>query len=162
MEKLPSPVWNARLGAAVNARRGLPPLVSAYFRAGREFLASRPSPAQLHELRLATKRLRYTLELFRRCYGPELERYLAELQVLQQALGELNDCVASRHLLTREMPASPLRDKLEKFLSCEEASRSQRVREVWTGQFDAAGREAAWVRYLGRLARGSIRRPATH
>jgi hypothetical protein len=142
MEKLPSPVWNARLGAAVNARRGLPPLVSAYFRAGREFLASRPSPAQLHELRLATKRLRYTLELFRRCYGPELERYLAEL--------------------TREMPASPLRDKLEKFLSCEEASRSQRVREVWTGQFDAAGREAAWVRYLGRLARGSIRRPATH
>jgi len=154
MEKLPSPVWNARLGVAANARRGLPRLVSAYFRAGREFLAGRPSPAQLHELRLATKRLRYTLELFRRCYGPALVRYLTDLQVLQQALGELNDCVASRNLLAREMPASPLRDKVERFLGGEEAARAQKVRRLWTGQVDAAGREVAWVRYLGRHAHG--------
>jgi CHAD domain-containing protein len=149
MEKLPAPVWIARLGAAANARRGLPPLMSAYFRAGREFLAGQPSPAQLHELRLATKRLRYTLELFRRCYGPALDRYMTDLHDLQQALGELNDCVASRNLLAREMPASPLRDRLERFLGAEETSLARQVHELWTGRFDAAGREAAWVRYLG-------------
>ncbi|MGP8245813.1 MAG: CHAD domain-containing protein [Bryobacteraceae bacterium] len=154
MEKLPSPEWNALLGAAANARRGLPPLVGAYFRAGREFLAGRPTPAELHELRLATKRLRYTLELFRRCYGPAFDPYMADLHDLQQALGELNDCVASRNLLARAMPPSPLRDKLERFLGDKEARRARRVREIWTGQFDAAGREAAWVRYLGRQARG--------
>lgn len=151
MEKLPSPAWNARMGAVANARRGLPGLVSSYFRAGREFLASGPAPAQLHELRLATKRLRYTLELFRRCYGPAFDRYLTALHDLQQALGALNDAVASRNLLARAMRPSPLRDRLEWFLKDEETARALRVRGVWT-QFDAAGREAAWVRYLGRQA----------
>jgi CHAD domain-containing protein len=153
LENLPSPDWNALLGAAANARHRLPGLVSAYFRAGREFLASRPAPAQLHELRLATKRLRYTLELFRPCYGPALDRYMTDLHDLQQALGQLNDCVASRNLLARVMPPSPLRDKLERFLDREVAARAREVRRVWTKQLDATGRERAWVKYLARQAR---------
>jgi CHAD domain-containing protein len=153
LEKLPSPDWNALLGAAANARHRLPDLVSAYFRAGREFLASRPALAQLHELRLATKRLRYTLELFRPCYGPALDRYMTDLHDLQQALGQLNDCVASRNLLARAMPPSPLRDKLERFLDREIAVRAREVRRVWTEQLDATGREVAWVKYLARQAR---------
>lgn len=155
MQRLPPPDWNAQLDAATNARSKLPGLVSAYFRAGRQFLAMRPSPAQLHELRLGTKRLRYTLELFRRCYGPALDRYMTDLQVLQQALGELNDCVASRNLLAREMPASPQRDKVERFLQGEETRRARQFLGLWTDRFDAPGREAAWVRYLAAQGRGN-------
>ena len=153
MEKLASPVWRAPVGAAANAQRELPRLVSGYFRAGREFLAAQPSPAELHALRLATKRLRYTLELFRRCYGRALDRYLAGLHDVQQALGELNDCVATRNLLAREMPPSPLHERIERFLSGLEAGRSRQFRRLWTERFDAPGREKAWCGYLARRAR---------
>jgi CHAD domain-containing protein len=158
LEKLPPPEWNALLGAAANAKYGLPPLMAAYFRAAREFLASRPEPARLHELRLATKRLRYTIELFRPCYGPALDRYLAELRDLQQALGQLNDCVASLNLLAQTMPPSPLHQKLDEYLDREITARAAEFYRVWTEQFDAPGRETAWLKYLASHARGGAGR----
>ena len=104
------------MGAMRNARRQLPPLVQAYFARVRELLAADPPPAELHAIRLATKRLRYSLELFRPCYGPGLETRLAALQSLQQILGEVNDCVAAERLLEDLLPATPARSRAEQFL----------------------------------------------
>ena len=64
MDKTTTIAWNRRLTAALNASRTLPLMMRYYFVQGRELLATDPPPAELHVLRLATKRVRYTLELF--------------------------------------------------------------------------------------------------
>ncbi|MEI9973986.1 MAG: CHAD domain-containing protein [Ignavibacteriota bacterium] len=65
------------------------------FRASARMAGERSGTAELHVIRLATKRVRYTLELFRPCYGPGLELRITSLQRLQQLLGEVNDCAAA-------------------------------------------------------------------
>src|ERR1043165_7349357 len=91
--------WVEKIGPAANARRQLPQLVTSYFAFVREQLAGDPSPAKLHRLRLKSKRLRYTLELFRPCYGAGLETRIGELRRLQQLLGEMNDSAATAGLI---------------------------------------------------------------
>ena len=91
--------WDEKAGVLPNARRELPRLVAAYFSRVREVLAEDGSPRKLHRLRLASKRLRYTLELFRPCYPAGLEERLDALKKLQDWLGEVNDAVASARLL---------------------------------------------------------------
>ena len=79
--------WDERAGVAINARRQLPALVTAYYKRVRELLEDDPSAPKLHRVRLATKRLRYTLELFRACYGAGFETRMAELREVQLLLG---------------------------------------------------------------------------
>lgn len=46
----------------------------------------------LHQMRIAAKRLRYSIELFSRCFGEGLAEFAKELAELQTSLGELHDC----------------------------------------------------------------------
>ncbi|HEX8174282.1 MAG TPA: CHAD domain-containing protein [Pyrinomonadaceae bacterium] len=46
----------------------------------------------LHDMRIAAKRLRYSLELFCPCFGDELRAIAKEIAGLQSSLGELHDC----------------------------------------------------------------------
>jgi CHAD domain-containing protein len=48
----------------------------------------------LHKLRIATKRLRYALELFEQCLGDETLGFAKKIARLQESLGELHDCDA--------------------------------------------------------------------
>lgn len=138
--------WNQRAGVAANARRQLPPMVSAYFSRAREFLAEDPSPRQLHGLRLASKRLRYTLELFRPCYpAGGLEERLEALKKLQDWLGEVNDAVASGKLLRGPLKRQP---KLRKFLQERAAEKAAEFARHWKETFDAPGHEAWWTDFL--------------
>lgn len=152
--------WDEKASAAANARRELPPLVARYFARVRELLAKDPSPPELHQLRLATKRLRYTLELFRPCYGPGLETRMAELREVQQLLGEVNDSAATGRLLAKAMREPAQRAQVEKFLGERAARKAQEFRRHWDEVFDAAGRERWWTGYLERQARtpGKTRR----
>jgi CHAD domain-containing protein len=45
-----------------------------------------------HEMRIATKRLRYTLETFAPCYPNQLSQPLQTLRQLQDFLGQMHDC----------------------------------------------------------------------
>jgi CHAD domain-containing protein len=154
--------WNARETPAANARRELPPLVRKFFAEVRAALAARPSPEQLHRVRLAAKRVRYTLELFRACYGPGLEARIGELRSLQQMLGEINDCAATGRLLARRLPASPQRRAAERFLAARIRAKNAELRLLWSQRIDGPGREARWARYLARDSRAprTPRRPA--
>ena len=145
MAKLPRTHWTANQGPAANARRELPPLVSAYFAAIREMVSKTVSPAKMHGLRLATKRLRYTLELFRACYGPGLETRLAELRQVQQLLGDVADSTAARELLAKTASS-----RVRRFLENRESEKAEQFRKFWSGVFDAPGREQWWTRYLSR------------
>jgi CHAD domain-containing protein len=47
---------------------------------------------QLHELRIAFKRLRYALEVFEKCWGDPIMVFAGRVAEMQTALGELHDC----------------------------------------------------------------------
>ena len=135
--------WDERTTAAVNARRVLPDLAAGYFKEVREFLADEHDPKEFHRMRLASKRFRYTLELFRPCYGPGLEDRLDALKKLQDALGDLNDAVASGDLLGGRTGA-----KVEKFLMARAEEKAQEFRVHWTESFDAPKQEDVWLKFL--------------
>jgi len=143
----------ALLSAARHARRTLPPQVRGYFAEVRQLLAASAPPAELHTIRLATKRLRYTLELFRPCYGATLEGCLSALQRLQQLLGEVNDCAAAERLIEGLLPESPIRLRLGHFLRRRASAKAAALRTEWRGRFDAPGREQWWLRYLAKNPR---------
>ena len=160
MSKLHRVAWEERAGAAVNARRELPHLAASYFERVRALLADDPSPVKLHRVRLLTKRLRYTLEPFRPCYGPGLDTRLSALRRIQQSLGEVNDSIAAGRLLSHSMStASPQRARLLNFLEGRAAVKAQEFRKDWAEVFDAPGQELWWTTYLARHARTPGRRP---
>jgi CHAD domain-containing protein len=58
---------------------------------------------QLHEMRIAAKHLRYALELFRVCFGPDIEDRIDDVKETQEQVGQIHDCdvlieVLKRHL----------------------------------------------------------------
>jgi CHAD domain-containing protein len=142
--------WDERAGAAANARRRLPPMVSAYFSTVREFLAKDFTPIELHQLRLASKRLRYTLELFRPCYPAGMEERLEALKKLQDWLGEVNDAVASGRLLRGALKRYP---KVRQLLEERAAAQAAEFVRQWKESFDAPGQEAWWTDFLAKNTR---------
>jgi CHAD domain-containing protein len=54
---------------------------------------------RLHRLRIAAKRLRYTLEFFREVLAPQTQDLIKEMKRLQDHLGDLQDAVVASELL---------------------------------------------------------------
>jgi CHAD domain-containing protein len=162
--------WNGRGSAAANARLRLPGAASEYFAEGRKLAAqAAPAARDLHALRLHTKRLRYTLELFRNVYGKALDDYLAMLRRVQGYLGDINDCAASKDVVFAAMPGpAPLRRKVERYLEERAAKLTADFVKCWREEFDAAGEEQRWREFLGSAgqrgrtrARAGVSRPSS-
>jgi triphosphatase len=65
--------------------------------------------AELHQIRLAAKKMRYAAEFFRSLYSRKLaRRYLGRLTVLQDRLGTLNDSLTGRRILEELLPTTGL------------------------------------------------------
>jgi CHAD domain-containing protein len=60
---------------------------------------SNPPLERLHALRIACKRLRYTLEFFREVLGPDTKSLVQEIVTVQDHLGELQDAVVASEIL---------------------------------------------------------------
>jgi CHAD domain-containing protein len=58
-----------------------------------------PPPERLHALRIACKRLRYTLEFFEEVLGPQTRALIVEIVALQDHLGIVQDAVVAGHIL---------------------------------------------------------------
>ena len=143
--------WDERGTAGENARAQLPALAGAYFQAGRKILRAGKAPAELHPFRLKTKRLRYTLELFRGCYGPSFEQRIEALKEIQTLLGEINDCAAALRVARKALAArSAHRRAVERFLKARASRLAAGFRKHWRETFDAEGKEDWWVGYLAR------------
>jgi CHAD domain-containing protein len=54
---------------------------------------------RLHQLRIAAKGLRYTVEYFREVLGPEAKTFISQIKALQDHLGDLQDAVVASNLL---------------------------------------------------------------
>ena len=119
----------------------------------REALRAKTSPAKLHKIRRA-KKVRYTLELFRPCYGPGFDERLAALKSLQTALGDVNDAVAAARLIGEVMPRSAQRKTLRAYLKKRAAEKAEQFRVHWTETFDAEGQERLVAGLSAKAAAG--------
>lgn len=137
--------WDPARNAAENAAERLPPLVAAFFAAGRKVTAEPGLPEELHQFRIRGKRLRYTLEMFRPCYGPALDRRLDALRRIQQCLGDMNDFLTIRGMVEEAEIIAGLDRQI--------AVRAEEFATMWRGEFDRAGEESRWIRYLSRPLR---------
>jgi len=147
--------WDEAASAGENARAQLPALAGAYFQAGRKMLHADKTPAELHGFRLKTKRLRYTLELFRVCYGPSFEQRIEALKEVQTLLGDINDCAVALRVTGKLFSSrAPQYKKVERFLNARATRLAAGFRKHWREKFDAAGREDWWVGYLARRRTG--------
>jgi CHAD domain-containing protein len=143
--------WDEAASTPANARERLPAIAQSYFDQGRKLLDPSSSTSAMHRFRLETKAFRYTLELFRPCFGPALDRYLSGLREIQDCLGALNDCAATSDLIAEKLPKhNPGRLKIEAFLAQRGRRESAKFRRYWRTTFDSPGQEQRWLRYLSR------------
>jgi CHAD domain-containing protein len=133
---------NPGRSAAENARVVLPKMARKYFEAGRKAIEGKRPPDELHRFRLETKRFRYTLELFRPLYGPNLDRYLKALRELQGALGKVSDYQAIQRVLSSDR-------ELRKQIDHTVKGKVKDLRRSWRA-FDSDGQLKRWRTYLGR------------
>jgi CHAD domain-containing protein len=132
--------WKPSGTASASARAALPKMAQKYFELGRKAANGKRSPGQLHKFRIATKKFRYTLELFKPVYGARLERHIDALRELQSILGKLNDHHTLKPLLKGDKALkAKLNDAMEKHLS--------KFHEQWK-TFDADGELKRWKEYL--------------
>jgi len=118
----------------------LPKMARKYFEAGRKAIDNKRPPDELHRFRLETKQFRYTLELFRPVYGPNLDRYLKALRELQGALGKVSDYQAIERVLARDRG---LKRQIAQALK----GKIKNLRHSWRA-FDSDGELKRWRSYL--------------
>jgi CHAD domain-containing protein len=161
MKKRKVPIrWAPEQTPPENARRRLWPVVHEWFAAGRKAVGAGQTPEEMHQFRLATKRLRYTLELFRPIYGRGLAQRIEVLRRAQDLLGTANDYhVTALGLKSRAQydPAlQPVVDELERRAGEKRAE----FRRYWLQNCTEPVVEPLWINYLKRNAGG--RRPQPH
>ncbi len=153
-QRLEIPLQQSNLSTPMMTSRGtLPRLAGEYYAQVRAVLAGSPKPKDLHRARLATKRFRYTLELFRSCYGTGLETRIAGLRKVQQLLGDVNDSVASWRLVSKVITETPQRKLVHEFLKRKSEHDAAAFRKEWTENFDAPGRQHWWKAYLKNIGK---------
>jgi len=136
--------------AALAARTLLPPVAAEFFKAGRKTALKAGSAERLHAFRLAAKRFRYTLEIFRPFYGPVYEKRLEQVREIQSLLGKRQDCAVTAAMLR---PLAEIDTTIAHVLSNVEirgVKLEGEFLEFWHQQFDAEGEELLWERYLSR------------
>jgi len=94
------------------ARTLLPAMLEDLFRAGREAARPESSHREMHQFRLKTKRVRYTLELFEDIYGEKTKNVMESLKGLQGKLGAINDCATTIEMIRRDRAAAAAVRKL--------------------------------------------------
>ncbi len=99
---LPVPDLDPRATLADNARRILAVRIAEFY-GYQPFVHQEFAIEQLHNLRIAAKRLRYTLELFRSVFGDSGETNIQRMKILQEDLGHIHDVDVRRELISHEI-----------------------------------------------------------
>jgi len=141
--------WMPDRSCAANASAILPELAAHYFRQGRAACTEGTAPEELHAFRLASKRLRYCLELFSEQYGPSLATRLEALRDIQGRLGALSDYDSTIRLLhSAEAPDDAASLRLLTVLSVRQSDATESFLKSWKRHFDPPEVEDDWRNYL--------------
>lgn len=85
--------------------------------------------AELHQMRIAAKRLRYTMELFAPFYGPEFAAAIERIKTIQEQLGQIHDADVLVPVMTAQLTAG---------LQAATKKRKSDETGVYCADFDAA------------------------
>ena len=165
LRKNPGTAWRRELRLPPYARQGentgpraasfaaatLPEMARRFFLAGRLAARRGPQAVPLHPLRIRGKKLRYCLELFAPCYGPEIDELIVSLKKVQDFLGDINDCKAADPLLTGGA-SSEESGRIRGALKARDQHLFEQFRQYWAKTFDASGELETWLLMLGRGA----------
>jgi inorganic triphosphatase YgiF len=101
----------------------------------RECFLPTESASALHEIRIACKRLRYSLEMFAHAFGAGADPLIAVLVATQDCLGSHQDCVVARGYLEQARDTTQDRQALAVYdasLAAEEMELRSRFWRLWT------------------------------
>ncbi len=142
---------------ARTAQRMLPAMAQAFLERGNEAVKTKISPRDLHHFRIASKRFRYTLELFAPVYGSPLESSLERIRRTQELLGDINDCDTVRDLLSQFKGAEKVVSRLKK----RQRRRIEEFQRYWTETLAGDEEMRRWRALLSRPggAMGQARKP---
>ena len=87
---------------AANAREILKVRIAEYYHYA-PIVHDERAGVLLHELRIAAKRLRYTLEMFTAVFGAIGDLQIERVKAIQESLGELHDCDVRIQLIEDEL-----------------------------------------------------------
>ena len=98
---------------------------------------------ELHDMRIACKRLRYLLEIFEIAFPADLGSFIDQIKDLQDLLGDIHD---------RDVQVPMLHDHLERLAERDAAAARELMRQTGPGgRMSQARREAAFERFRGQL-----------
>lgn len=110
-------------------------------------LPHRPSPEELHEIRIRTKRARYAAELIREAAGARGEKFIDQARKVQDILGEHQDAVVIEDYLHDVNGSGEAAHALQQHLLARQRRRRKKSRaaffEAWP-KLERRGRKA-WV-----------------
>jgi CHAD domain-containing protein len=138
MDRKSSLKWRTALEAALaanaaagkvavedTARKPLPAMARDFLERGDAASQPKASPEKLHAFRIASKKFRYSLELFAPLYEREVSAWIASIKRIQTLLGDINDCETVLHMVVDQKGGGAMvgrlkkrqRRKVEEFLS---------------------------------------------
>lgn len=147
-------VLRPRLGLASAARRIIAVRAAEVFSYG-PFVQHPERITELHDLRIAVKRLRYSLELFRNCLPPTTTTIVTKVKTLQELLGEVHDADVLADLIKARLTevAGAHQTELIDELTRAQSSARQRHAIDQSLQAAASDRRLGLFALLGRTLR---------
>jgi CHAD domain-containing protein len=127
-----------------------------FLRQGSRAAGAHADAGELHKLRIAAKKLRYTLELFPDLGGPAAKDWLERIKSVQTLLGGINDCRAVRSLVA-SLGGHP---KIEAALRRKQRRKTREFQRLWSGKF-AGGACRQWLHSLRHPPRKPVARSAS-
>jgi CHAD domain-containing protein len=85
----------------------------------------------LHKMRISAKRLRYSIELFSKCWETELNPFAKEVAEIQTCLGELHDCDVWIVEFGEYLESHGLKNSSSELPEADFLASQQRVASVW-------------------------------
>jgi hypothetical protein len=112
-----------------------------------QFVTHPGNVRELHDLRIACKRLRYLLEIFEIAFPADLGPFIDQIKDLQDVLGEIHD---------RDVQVPMLHDHLERLDERDAAAARELLRQTGpAGRVNKARREDAFARFRAQLDEAS-------
>ncbi len=153
--------WRARLSPDVadhqtfcgttietTAQRMLPRMAKDFLRGGDEVAVPNISPEKLHQFRIASKKFRYTLELFTPLYGPTIHAWLDQIKAVQTLLGDFNDCETVRAMIARWPGSKAVDGQLKK----RQQRKMEEFARQWHERLADPENVRRWTGYLKQFA----------
>jgi len=136
-------------GAADVAGSLLRGMLKDYLRRGARAARRSASPKQLHRFRIATKEIRYTLDIFAPLYGNAIGDLAEKLKKLQTDLGAIHDYTATGSLV-EEAKSSGGRKEILRELEKRRRKKTDRFLQDYRREFQNKDAVRQWKKALRR------------